>query len=136
MLAVGRSAISARMVERRLERRRRDAAAVPARVPRSRPRRQAESQWQALVHDDLVESRLTAMTEVVRSLDAAAPVRGLRGAREIVLGDEQAAQWIGVLNDARLAVGTALGRHRRVGLRRARPRRARASSMHALLRAG
>ena len=68
----------------------------------------AEAQWQDLVHDELVESRLTAMTEVVRSLDAAAPVPGSPGVREIVLGEEQAAQWIGVLNDARLAVGTAL----------------------------
>jgi hypothetical protein len=70
---------------------------------------QAESQWQAMVHDDLVESRLTAMTDVVRSLDAAVPVRGMRGVRELVLGDELAAHWIGVLNDARLAIGTALG---------------------------
>jgi Domain of unknown function (DUF2017) len=70
---------------------------------------QAENQWQATVHDDLVELRLTAMTEVVRSLDSATPVRGMRGVREVVLGEELAAQWIGVLNDARLAVGTALG---------------------------
>jgi Domain of unknown function (DUF2017) len=69
---------------------------------------EAENQWQALVHDDLVESRLEAMTDVVRSLDAAVPVRGARGLREMVLGDELTAHWIGVLNDARLAVGTAL----------------------------
>ena len=68
----------------------------------------AEHQWQELVHDDLVEIRLAAMTEVVRSLDTAAPVRGMAGAREMVLGEELAAHWIGVLNDARLAVGTAL----------------------------
>ena len=70
---------------------------------------QAETQWQAMVHDDLVELRMTAMTEVVRSLDSAAPVRGMRGVREVVLNEELAAHWIGVLNDARLAVGTALG---------------------------
>jgi hypothetical protein len=68
----------------------------------------AENQWQELVHDDLVETRLTAMTDVVRSLDAATPVRGQRGVRELVLGEELTAHWIGVLNDARLAVGTAL----------------------------
>jgi hypothetical protein len=68
----------------------------------------AESRWQEIVHDDLVETRLTAMTEVVRSLDSAAAIRGLRDVREIVLADELAAHWIGVLNDARLAVGTAL----------------------------
>jgi Domain of unknown function (DUF2017) len=68
----------------------------------------AENQWQELVHDDLVESRLTAMTEVVRGLDAAAPIPDYDGAREVLLDHEQAAQWIRVLNDARLAVGTAL----------------------------
>jgi len=68
----------------------------------------AEHQWQELVHDDLVEIRLSAMTDVVRSLDAATPVRGMPDAREMLLGEELAAQWIGVLNDARLAVGTAL----------------------------
>ena len=68
----------------------------------------AERQWQDLVHDDLVEIRLEAMTDVVRSLDAALPVRGMPEAREMVLGEELAAHWIGVLNDARLAVGTAL----------------------------
>jgi hypothetical protein len=68
----------------------------------------AEQQWQELVHDDLVESRITAMTDVVRSLDSAVPVRGMSGGRELVLGEELIAHWIGVLNDARLAVGTAL----------------------------
>ena len=48
------------------------------------------------------------MTEVVRGLDAAAEVAGAADLREIVLGEEQTAQWIGVLNDARLAIGTAL----------------------------
>ncbi len=68
----------------------------------------AEHQWQDLVHDDLVEIRLEAMTDVVRSLDAGARVRGMKEAREMVLGEELAAHWISVLNDARLAVGTAL----------------------------
>ena len=68
----------------------------------------AENQWQDLVHDDLVEIRLEAMIDVVRSLDAAVPVRGMRDLHEIVLGEALAAHWIGVLNDARLAVGTAL----------------------------
>jgi hypothetical protein len=68
----------------------------------------AENQWQAVVHGDLVETRLGAMTDVVRSLDAAQPVRGMKGVRELVLGEDLTAHWIGVLNDARLAVGTAL----------------------------
>jgi hypothetical protein len=68
----------------------------------------AEAEWQELAHDEIVEARLTAMTEVVRALDAAAPVPDVPEAREIVLGEEQTAHWIGVLNDARLAIGTAL----------------------------
>lgn len=68
----------------------------------------AEAQWQDLAHDEIVEARLTALTEVVGGLDAAAPVADEAEIREIVLGEEQTGQWIGVLNDARLAVGTAL----------------------------
>jgi hypothetical protein len=68
----------------------------------------AEAEWQDLAHDEIVEARLGAMTEVVRGLDAAVPVPDIADVREIVLGEEQVAQWIGVLNDARLAVGTAL----------------------------
>jgi Domain of unknown function (DUF2017) len=69
---------------------------------------EAEAEWQSAVHDDLVESRLDAMADVVRGLDSASPVVGVPGAREILLDEEQTAHWIGVLNDARLAVGTAL----------------------------
>jgi hypothetical protein len=68
----------------------------------------AENEWQDLVHGDLVEQRLSAMTEVVRGLDTAVPVPGYDGAREILLADDHAAQWLRVLIDARLAIGTAL----------------------------
>ena len=64
------------------------------------------------------------MTDVIRSLDAAVAGGRHPGAREIVLAEEPAANWIRVLNDARLAVGTALGGHGRVGLRDARADRA------------
>ncbi len=69
---------------------------------------QLEAEWQDTAHDGLVESRLTAMTDVIRSLDNAVPVAEVPGAREIVLAEEPAANWIRVLNDARLAIGTAL----------------------------
>jgi hypothetical protein len=69
---------------------------------------EAEAEWQQLAHDDIVETRLTAMTEVMRGLDGAVAVPRVPGAREIVLDAEQTAHWIGVINDARLAVGTAL----------------------------
>jgi hypothetical protein len=68
----------------------------------------AEAQWQEMVHDELVESRMSAMTDVVRSLDEAKPLSGRVEARELVLDDELATRWMTVLNDARLAVGTAL----------------------------
>jgi hypothetical protein len=69
---------------------------------------QSEAQWQEMVHNDLVESRLTAMTDVVQSLDGAVALPGRDDAREIVLSGEQPEHWMTVLNDARLAVGTAL----------------------------
>src|SRR5689334_16429866 len=68
----------------------------------------AEAQWQDMVHDDLVDTRMTAMTDVVRTLDNATAIGGRVEARELVLDDDQASHWMTVLNDARLAVGTAL----------------------------
>jgi hypothetical protein len=70
---------------------------------------ESEAQWQEMVHDELVETRLTAMADVVQSLDDAVRLRGRDEAREIVLDAERAERWLTVLNDARLAVGTALG---------------------------
>ena len=69
---------------------------------------QAEAQWQEMVHDELVEARLAATTDVMQSLDNAVSVPGRDDARELVLDTERAARWLTVLNDARLAVGTAL----------------------------
>jgi hypothetical protein len=69
---------------------------------------EAEAHWQDTVHDELVEARLTAVTDVVRSLERAVQLPGRDAAREIVLDAEQAERWMTVLNDARLAVGTAL----------------------------
>jgi hypothetical protein len=68
----------------------------------------AESQWQSLVRGDLVEARLSALSAVVLGLDAAAPAAGRDAMREVVLDDTRAEQWLGILNDARLALGTAL----------------------------
>jgi hypothetical protein len=68
----------------------------------------AEAQWQELVHDELVETRLTALTDVMQSIDRAVALPGRDAAREIVLDAEQTERWMTVLNDARLAVGTAL----------------------------
>jgi hypothetical protein len=66
----------------------------------------AEEQWQALVQPDLLRARLDAIEAVTATLTAAVPNR--RGSLEIVLDDVTQNQWLGVLNDARLAHGTAL----------------------------
>ena len=55
---------------------------------------------------DLLRTRLDALAAVTGSLQAAPSTR--RGSLEIVLDEASEAQWLGVLNDARLALGTAL----------------------------
>jgi Domain of unknown function (DUF2017) len=66
----------------------------------------AEEQWQALAQPSLVRDRLDALAAVTATLTEAVP--GRRGTCEIALDETLAAQWLGVLNDARLAHGTAL----------------------------
>ena len=65
----------------------------------------AESEWQRLVHDDLVVGRRQAVQTVERSL-AGALVR--KGRLELSLDDDGAQAWLAVINDARLALGTRL----------------------------
>jgi Domain of unknown function (DUF2017) len=67
---------------------------------------EAEVEWQALVQPDLLRIRLDALAVVTDSLKSAASTR--RGSLDIVLDDESQAAWLGVLNDSRLALGTAL----------------------------
>jgi hypothetical protein len=67
---------------------------------------EAEVEWQALVQPDLLRVRLDALTAVTDGLEGAVPAR--HGDLEIVLDEQSEAQWLGVLNDARLALGTAL----------------------------
>ena len=69
----------------------------------------AESDWQSSVHGELVEARLSALGAVGLLLDAACPAAGRPAMREVVLDDADAERWLGVLNDTRLALGTALG---------------------------
>lgn len=76
---------------------------------------ESETEWQALVQPDLLRTRLDALAAVTDSLvtrltTAAAPTtrRGQAEKVEIVLDEVSQAQWLGVLNDARLALGTAL----------------------------
>jgi len=67
----------------------------------------AQSEYDALVHDDLVRDRRAAFQAIVAALDAAVP--NARGQVEITLGAEQELQWMTAVNDARLVIGTALG---------------------------
>jgi hypothetical protein len=68
----------------------------------------AESEWQSMVHDDLVQQRRTALTAMSRALGAAPETANADGMCEVVLDEEQAEVWLSMLNDARLAFGTAL----------------------------
>lgn len=67
----------------------------------------AEQDWQELVHDDLVRSRTEAIRAVLSDLDAGTP-KG-RDDIETVLDEAAEGRWLTVLNDARLALGTAIG---------------------------
>ncbi len=66
---------------------------------------EAESDWQRLVHGDLMDGRRRALATVEGTL-AAAQLR--RGRYELALDEDQAQSWLAVLNDARLALGTRL----------------------------
>jgi hypothetical protein len=66
----------------------------------------AETEWQSVVHDDLVSGRLAAVTATIADLDAAAPTT--RERVEIVVDEEGEQRWLTVLNDARLTLGTLL----------------------------
>jgi hypothetical protein len=65
----------------------------------------AESNWQDVVHPELVRERLAALQLLVDSLE-----RGTRkrGRVEVHLEPDEAQAWLGVLNDARLALGIRL----------------------------
>lgn len=67
----------------------------------------AQGEYDALVHDDLVRSRRTALEVLVAGLEG--PSANRRGMVEIPLSAEEEMQWLTAVNDARLVIGTALG---------------------------
>jgi hypothetical protein len=67
----------------------------------------AQGDYDALVHDDLVESRRAALGAIVEGLAGAVP--NSRGLIEVKLQPAEEMQWLTAVNDARLVVGTALG---------------------------
>ena len=66
----------------------------------------AEDEWQELVYPELLRERLDALARVVQALETAEPGSG--GARVLRLGPDDVPALLGVLNDARLALGTRL----------------------------
>jgi uncharacterized protein DUF2017 len=66
----------------------------------------AEREWRELVQPQLVNERLLALDRLVASLEQGEERRG--GTVVAELDDDDAAAWLGVLNDARLALGTRL----------------------------
>jgi hypothetical protein len=66
---------------------------------------EAETDWQRFAHGDLVDGRRRALATMEGTL-AGAEFR--RGRLELTLSEEQAAAWLSVINDARLALGTRL----------------------------
>jgi hypothetical protein len=67
----------------------------------------AQGEYDALVHDDLVQARRSALEVVVAGLDGVEANR--RGMVAISLSPEEEMQWLTAVNDARLVIGTALG---------------------------
>jgi uncharacterized protein DUF2017 len=66
---------------------------------------EAEKEWQEMVHPELLRDRLDALDAIATSLDRGGPHRDkLR--TELTADETQS--WLGVLNDARLALGTRL----------------------------
>ena len=65
-----------------------------------------DAEYQRLMHDDLLEAKLANLDVVTRTLD-----RGTVSLRRwtIDLTEDEAAAWLGALNDLRLALGVRLG---------------------------
>src|SRR5438552_3159340 len=67
----------------------------------------AEAAWQDHSHGELVSSRLAALDALTATLDVVQRMK--RDLFELTLDADGQAQWLGVLNDARLIIGTAAG---------------------------
>jgi hypothetical protein len=67
---------------------------------------EAETEWQAAVHEDLVRQKSAAVGALVDSLDTGKSNR--KGVLELTLEPEAVEQWVSALNDVRLALGVVL----------------------------
>lgn len=66
----------------------------------------AERDFQSVVHEDLVRAKSEAVAELLNALDDG---RDRRGRIEVLLSPPAIEQWVGALNDVRLALGVTLG---------------------------
>lgn len=66
-----------------------------------------ESEFQSVVHDDLVRTKSETAAALRDALDAATPAG--RGSLTVSLDREGVERWVGALNDIRLALGVGLG---------------------------
>jgi Domain of unknown function (DUF2017). len=66
----------------------------------------AERDFQSVVHQDLVRAKSEAVSALINGLDDG---RDRRGRIEVVLRPPAIEQWVGALNDVRLALGVTLG---------------------------
>lgn len=66
----------------------------------------AEREWQEMVHPELLRERLEALDLITASLQRGADHRDKV---RVELSPDETQAWLGVLNDARLALGTRLG---------------------------
>jgi hypothetical protein len=66
----------------------------------------AEREWEAMVHPDLLRQRLDSLELVTGSLSRATVNKEWR---EVALTPDEVQAWLGVLNDTRLVLGTRLG---------------------------
>jgi Domain of unknown function (DUF2017) len=67
---------------------------------------ESEREWQQLVHPELVRERVAKLSVLGATLERG---RSEGGRVEVDLSEEEVQAWLGVLNDARLALGTQLG---------------------------
>ncbi len=65
----------------------------------------ADEEFASLTKDDLIENKKLAANRVIKSIQHGKKKRGVWSAR---LDEETAASWLGLVNDARLILGTRL----------------------------